>query len=41
MLWEKPAKIVSQANETHVIGQRVVHRRADFPEAVRVTTELL
>ena len=41
MLWEKPAKMVSQANETHVIGHRVVHRGADFHEAVRVTDELL
>jgi acetate kinase len=40
MLWEEPAKIVSQAKEVDVIGHRVVHGGAEFREAVRVTADV-
>jgi acetate kinase len=40
MLWEEPAKIVSQAKEVDVIGHRVVHGGAEFLEAVRVTADV-
>jgi acetate kinase len=40
MLWEEPAKIVSQAKEVDVIGHRVVHGGVEFREAVRVTADV-
>jgi acetate kinase len=40
MMWEEPAKIVSQASEVDVIGHRVVHGGAELREAVRVTAEV-
>jgi acetate kinase len=40
MLWEEPAKVVSQASEVDVVGHRVVHGGAELREAVCVTADV-